>query len=179
MTCKEEGWVRGKRGHPGVRQSADWLAMTAWFCKLSKNYSCLFKPIIIIGICRAVWVCRKPKPSLCKGRWHGEAVTEGLHGISDILHSASEKSNPSVSFADTQGSLGAPAPVQHPGNAQFELLPIGCARPISAKVSKAFYQVPVKDTSVPNASPFPGSSKDKNPLYNYIVDFMKKTLTKG
>ena len=32
MTCKEEGWVRGKRGHPGVRQSADWLAMTALFC---------------------------------------------------------------------------------------------------------------------------------------------------
>ena len=40
-----------------------------------------------------------PKPPLCKGRWHGGAVTEGLYGSSGVLRSW--KNNPSVSFADS------------------------------------------------------------------------------
>lgn len=47
------------------RQSADWLAMTALFCKLSKNYSCLFKPIIIIPVYQTERTSIRDKPRMC------------------------------------------------------------------------------------------------------------------
>ena len=55
----------------------------------------------------SVKFCTAPKPPLCKGRWHGEAVTEGLCGkglrIRIKLRRKGKiyRNNPSVSCADS------------------------------------------------------------------------------
>ena len=60
--------------------------------------------------------CSTPKPPLCKGGWHGEAVTGGLYVLSSCSHLLPQFDNPSVSCADsslyTREPWGAPAPVR-------------------------------------------------------------------
>ena len=77
------------------------------------------------GIDRCTTPQRRPptataKPPLCKGRWHGEAVTEGLERVW-ACWVVPEGHNPSVSFADS--SLYTREPPSTP--VEFILAPEG------------------------------------------------------
>ena len=62
------------------------------FCKLNVDderdlaieYGVQSIPMLLCGVLCDLRLCTAPKPPLCKGRWHGEAVTEGLSTIDGL-----------------------------------------------------------------------------------------------
>jgi hypothetical protein len=69
------------------------------------------RPGIFAGVrvLNAVRPCAAPEPPLCKGRWHGEAVTEGLDRSTGCLQ-AIPQSAWRLTAPFTQGSLSGPSP---------------------------------------------------------------------
>ena len=87
----------------------DWTLCLSRICRAlaapAENILRILKPCCLRGIINSINLnlfksLHAPKPPLCKGRWHGEAVTEGLCGRHLFYCGSSAKSycgnNPSV-----------------------------------------------------------------------------------
>jgi len=81
-----------------------------------------------IPVYRSVLWMHDPKPPLCKGRWHGEAVTEGLRIDAEYVMGCVAKSNAipqsiasnrQLTAPFTQGGRWCGATIQLPDKSEY------------------------------------------------------------
>ena len=74
-----------------------------------------------------------PKPPLCKGRWHGEAVTEGLRiDVEDVMGCVAKSTaipqSPTATAPFTQGGRWCGASIQQFDKSEIEKRTAGAVR---------------------------------------------------